>query len=114
MVHVCICPPKCLPLNFCHHFSGHAQTVEELLKYKADPDLKNKLGYQPIHEAWQFWMKKHNGERCRTKDEREKQEETTFVILKHILSYKGFVDAQDIHGNTALHIACRLGSSQSL
>jgi len=91
---------------------GHPEAVEELLKYKADPDIKNKLGYLPIHEAWQFWKKKHDGERYRTKEEREKQEETTFVILKHIVSYKGFVDAQDIHGNTALHIACRLGVLQ--
>ena len=86
------------------------ETVEELLKYKADPDVKNKLGFFPIHEAWMFWKKKHDGEKYRTREEREKQEEDTTTIVKHILSYKGYVDAQDIDGNTALHVACRLGS----
>ncbi len=83
--------------------------VEELLKYKADPDVKNKLGYLPIHGAWQFWKKKRVGDRYRTKEEREKQEDDTYAILKHILSYNAYVDAQDIFGNTALHMACRLG-----
>lgn len=85
------------------------EAAEELLKYKADPDIKNKLGYLPIHCAWQFWKKKQVGDRYRTKEEREKQEEDTYAIVKHILSYNAYVDGQDIFGNTALHMACRLG-----
>lgn len=89
------------------------ETVEELLKYKVDPDLKNKLGYSAAHEAWSFWKKKMVGDRCRTKEEREQQEETTCQLLYHLFAYDAFIDAQDIEGNTVLHIACRLGARAS-
>lgn len=89
---------------------GHVKVVEELLKYKADPDPKNKLGYHPIHEAWRFWTT----DRLRKKEEREEQEQRTCDILKAILSYDGYVNATDIDGHSALHYACRLGNAQAV
>jgi ankyrin repeat protein len=111
---------------------GHCETVEELLKFKADPDIKNSIGAlcrlilssthinsphiffftgnHPIHECWLFWKTNAN----RTKEERIEQEQKTCKILLSILSYGGFVDSQDIKGQSALHIACRLGSVQAV
>lgn len=40
---------------------GYKLVVEELMKYKADPEGINKLGYRAIHNAWSFWMKKKDG-----------------------------------------------------
>lgn len=96
----------------CHITSrkGDWRTLEELLKYRADPDLKNKYGRCAIHEAWFFWNTNANVvQPYRTKEERLDQEDKTIKIITAICSYGGFVDAQDQMGQSALHIACRLG-----
>ncbi len=89
---------------------GHVKVVEELLKYKANPDVKNKLGNYPIHEAWLFW-KTHT---LRTKEERLDQEHRTCQILLHLLSYGAYVDASDLSQQTPLHLACRLGTVKAV
>lgn len=89
---------------------GHISTTEELLKHKADADVKNKIGNHAIHEAWFFWKTHHN----RTRTEREEQENTTCELLMKLLSYNAFVDSQDLTGQTALHIACRLGPTRAV
>jgi len=89
---------------------GDYRTLEELLKYHADPDLKNKYGRCAIHEAWFFWDT--NGDVVkpyRTKEARLEQEDKTIRILTAICSYNGYVDAQDQEGQSALHLACQLG-----
>ena len=40
---------------------GYKLVVEELMKYKADPEVFNHLGYRAVHNAWSFWMKKKDG-----------------------------------------------------
>lgn len=89
---------------------GHVQVVEELLKYKANPDVKNKLGHYPVHQAWLFW-KTHA---LRTKEERLEQEDRTCRLLLHLFSYGAYVDAADLDLQTALHIACRLGTVKAV
>ncbi|RYH26239.1 ankyrin repeat domain-containing protein [archaeon] len=85
---------------------GHDKVVEELLKYKANPDIKNKLGNYPVHEAWMFW---NTDTHSRTKEERLHQEQRTCKILLHLFSYGAYVDATDLNKQTPLHIAARLG-----
>lgn len=89
---------------------GCVETVEELLKYKASPDCRNKLGNAPVHDAWMFW----NTDKYRTKEARLDQERKTCQILQHLFSYGGFVDSTDVYGQTPLHIACRLGTTQAV
>ena len=84
---------------------GDVECVEELLKYRAIPEIKNRLGNSPVHDAWIFW----NNDRYKAKAVRIKQEKNTIAILRLIFSYNGYVDAQDQNGNTALHTAARLG-----
>ena len=82
--------------------------VKELLEFKINPDIKNRLGNTAAHDAWLFWRNPSGFQgKHRTKIERENQEEKTCVILSHILSFGGFVDAQDSTGGTLLHVACR-------
>eukprot|EP00601_Ochromonadales_sp_CCMP2298_P025463 CAMPEP_0173275460 /NCGR_PEP_ID=MMETSP1143-20121109/2992_1 /TAXON_ID=483371 /ORGANISM="non described non described, Strain CCMP2298" /LENGTH=463 /DNA_ID=CAMNT_0014212353 /DNA_START=347 /DNA_END=1735 /DNA_ORIENTATION=+ len=75
---------------------GHLEACEELLKYKIDFDLINKLGNRPIHEAWFFWKTHYN----RTREERQAQEGLTCDMLQQLLSYGTFADAQDQNGAT--------------
>lgn len=89
---------------------GHVDTVEELLKFKANPDIKNNLGNYPIHEAWLFWNTDRDH---RTREQRLKQENQTCEILLKILSYGGYVDAKDVNQQTPLHVACRLGPTRA-
>lgn len=84
---------------------GDVQCVEELLKYRAIPEIKNRLGNTPVHDAWIFW----NNDRYKAKEVRIEQEKKTIDILRLLFSYNCFVDAQDQNGNTPLHIAARLG-----
>lgn len=90
---------------------GHVDTVEELLKYKANPDIKNEFGNYPIHEAWLFW---ENDVSRRTREQRLDQEQRTSQIVLKLLAYGGYADAQDLNGQTPLHIACRLGTTQTV
>lgn len=83
--------------------NGFPKCVEELLLYRAEPNVKNTSGSYPIHCSWRFW-KYH---KYRTKEEREDQENRTCDILTHFLSFGAFVDAQDQDGNTPLHMACK-------
>jgi hypothetical protein len=85
---------------------GHVATVEELLRYKAEMDVPNRLGNRPIHECWFFHT---NINRLRTAEQRESEEDTTCELLLKLLSYGACPDSQDQQGQTALHIACRLG-----
>jgi hypothetical protein len=90
---------------------GLVNVVEELLKYNACPDIKNKLGNYPIHECWRFWKTENL---YRTKEERLEDEKKTCQILVTIFSYGGFVDACDLNGQTPLHIAARLGPTKAV
>jgi hypothetical protein len=90
---------------------GFPLVVEELLKYKASPDMKNKLGNYPVHEAWMFWDTENP---YRSKEQREDQEKRTCEILLALFSYGGFVDAQDLSLQTPLHIAARLGPTRAV
>ena len=98
--------------NSALHFAikaGYVEMVDELLKYTADPNLRNRLGDTAILDCWYFWgTKKFN----RTKEEREAQEEKAHHMILSILSYGGFVDSTNQKGETALHIACRMGTTQ--
>jgi hypothetical protein len=90
---------------------GLVNVVEELLKYNACPDIKNSLGNYPIHECWRFWKTENL---YRTKEERLEDEKKTCQLLLTIFSYGGFVDAQDLSGQTSLHIAARLGPTKAV
>ena len=79
-------------------YAGHLECIEELLKYKANPDIKNNLGYNPAHNAWLFW----NTDKYRTKEQRIDQEERTREILRLIFAYGGYVDCQDQYGEVTL------------
>ena len=81
---------------------GDLDTTEELLKYKANSDLKNRLGNYPLHECWAFHETNQVG---RPKEVRLAQENKSSQLLHKILSYGGFVNVQDQAGNTALHMA---------
>lgn len=85
---------------------GYPEVVHELVKYKADPNVKNRLGNFPVHEAWMFW--KHDARQA----EREEQQSKTLEIIRHLLSYGANPDAMQQDGNTILHIAARLGTVQ--
>eukprot|EP00975_Prorocentrum_lima_P038340 8057548-Prorocentrum_lima.AAC.1 len=50
----------------------------------------------------------------RTREKRLEQEKRTCRLLLALLSYGAFVDAADLNGQTALHIACRLGPIQAV
>jgi hypothetical protein len=82
---------------------GYPKVVEELLLYRAEPDVKNNYCNYPIHNCWRFW----SFDKFRTKEEREDQENRTCEMLHHFLSFGAFVNATDIDGQTCLHIACR-------
>eukprot|EP01042_Synura_sphagnicola_P002838 gene2838-3461_t len=90
---------------------GHVEVVEKLLQHKAQPDVKNDLGNYPIHECWLFWEMDTTR---RTREKRLEQEKRTCRLLLALLSYGAFVDAADLNGQTALHIACRLGPIQAV
>ena len=82
--------------------------VKELLEFKINPDIRNRLGNTAAHDAWLFWRNPRGFEgKHRTKEERVEQEDKTCQILSHILSFGGFVDMQDSNGQTILHVACR-------
>jgi len=85
---------------------GDLVTLTELLKYKANPELKNSLGNYPLHDAWYF----HNFNPVgRSKEERLEQENKTCEIIHKILLYGGYPNVQDQQGATPLHIAVRYG-----
>lgn len=90
--------------------AGNVVMVQELLKYTADPNLRNNLGDTAIHDAWCCW---HPVVKVgRTKEMRLADEQRTHDIILAILSYGGFVDSVNQRGETALHIACRMGTMQ--
>ena len=80
---------------------GLADTVNELLKYKADPNIRNSVGDFPIHLAWNCW--RNSGE---SDDEKKKTVEVVHCLLK----WGAFANCITTDkGDTPLHIACRLG-----
>ena len=87
---------------------GNLQQVELLMKFKADADLRDHLGYFPINCAWRFW-KKYNRQ-----EKRDPQEKLTCQILHTILSYGGSPDRQQQNGNTPLHTAAQYGPLRAL
>lgn len=100
--------------NTCLHIAcrrGYVDVVEELLKYKANPDLPNEYGNYPIHEAWMFWK---TDTHLRTREERLDQEDRTAEIVLKLLAYGAWVDARDQKLQTPLHIACRLGTTRTV
>ena len=90
---------------------GYPEVVGELLKYRAQPDTKNRIGNAPAHDCWMFWNNVHVG---RPTSERVLQEEKTCQMLSHLMSYGGFVDIQDSRGLTPLHIACKMGPTKAV
>lgn len=87
---------------------GHVAVVEELLKYNADANVRSGIGNFPIHDAWIFWRLP-----C-SSAQRKDQEAKTTSILHLLLSYGASVDGAMNDGNTALHIAARLGPISSV
>ena len=83
--------------------TGNLMMVSQLMKYKADSELRNRLGYFPINYAWDFWKK------YKQQHERDPQENLTCSILFTMLSYGAGAERQDQHGNTALHKAAQYG-----
>lgn len=101
-------------MNTCLHIAcrkGYVDVVEELLKFKANPDLPNEYGNYPIHEAWLFWKTDTN---LRSREERLNQEDRTTEIILKLLAYGAWVDARDQRQQTPLHIACRLGTTRTV
>ena len=90
---------------------GYPEVVGELLKYRAQPDVKNRIGNAPAHDCWMFWNNVAVG---RPTSERVLQEEKTCQMLSHLMSYGGFVDIQDSRGFTPLHIACKMGPTKAV
>lgn len=89
---------------------GHVDVLAELLKYKCDPNLINKLGNSPLHDAWYQWIPPPNNS-----DIRQAQEEKTCKILRHLLEYNAYPDClQKTDGCTALHMAARLGPTRAV
>ena len=85
--------------------NGYVDLLGELLKYNADANLINKMGNAPLHEAWYQWVPPPN-----TAEIRRTQEARTCAILRHLLKWNAYPDnLQKTEGNTALHIAARLG-----
>lgn len=85
--------------------NGYIDLLGELLKYKADANLVNKMGNAPLHEAWYQWVPPPN-----TAEVRRTQEARTCAILRHLLKWNAYPDnLQKSDGNTALHIAARRG-----
>ena len=83
--------------------TGNLALVDQLMKYKADSELPNRLGYFPINYCWDFW-KKYNQQILR-----DPQENLTCQILFTLLSYGAGSQRQDQKGNTALHKAAQYG-----
>ena len=84
---------------------GFSDTVNELLKYKADSNIRNAVGDLPIHLAWNFWRQP-----CESKEIREDQEKRTTEVIHFLLKWGAFVNCTTSDtGDTPLHIACRLG-----
>lgn len=88
---------------------GNVKMVQELLKYTADPNLRNNLGDTAIHDAWFSW---HPVRFNRTREERIDQETRTYEIILALLSYGAHVDSVNQKGESPLHIACRMGTVQ--
>lgn len=84
---------------------GYADTVNELLKYKADPNIRNAVGDLPIHLAWNSWRQP-----CPSKELRLEQEKQTTEVVHFLLKWGAFVNCTTTDkGDTPLHFACRLG-----
>jgi hypothetical protein len=87
---------------------GYVKVVRQLLDFKADPDLKNRLGNTAAHEAWLFWRNPQGFEgKHRTREERLDEEERTCLILSYIFKFNGSINNVDGRGQSVLHIACR-------
>lgn len=89
---------------------GDIECLEELLKYKANPDIKNDLGNHPAHDAWMFWPYEKFNLTPAQRAHRNELEKKTNDILRIIFSYGGFVNCQNQDGETPLHTAARLGT----
>jgi hypothetical protein len=95
------------------HFAvqhGSISALEELLRYKADPNITNNLGNSPIHDAWYEWQQPP----C-PPSIKEKQELKTCDILHALLSYNADPDRlSTADGSTALHIAAKKGPPRAV
>jgi hypothetical protein len=84
---------------------GYPEEVNELLKYKADANIRNAVGDLPIHLAWNFWRQP-----CESKEARLEQEKKTTEVVHFLLKWGAFVNSTTSDtGDTPLHFACRLG-----
>jgi hypothetical protein len=88
--------------------NGDLEMVEQLMKYKVDPEIKNRLGYSALHYAWSFWKKYNSYDKEEIKKQIE-QEKRTVDILSCVLSYGAYPDAQQQDGSSLLHLAAKFG-----
>jgi hypothetical protein len=89
---------------------GSISALEELLRYKADPNITNYLGNSPIHDAWYEWLQPP----CPPSIQR-KQELKTCDILHALLSFNADPDRlSTTDGSTALHIAAKKGPPRAV
>lgn len=97
--------------NTCLHQAvkrGDVEMVETLLRYKADPEIKNRLGYYPIHFSWAFWKK------FKMAEERLPQENLTVKMLSVLCSFSTVPDKQqELDGSTPLHLAAKFGPTKA-
>lgn len=89
---------------------GSIAALEELLRYRADPNVTNNLGNSPLHDAWYAWQPPP----C-PPSIRRSQDIKTCEILRTLLSYNADPDRlTTTEGNTALHIAARRGPARAV
>jgi hypothetical protein len=97
--------------NTCLHQAvkrGDVEMVETLLRYKADPEIKNRLGYYPIHFSWGFWK------RFKMAEENLPQENLTVQMLSVLCSFSTVPDKQqELDGSTPLHLAAKFGPTRA-
>jgi len=88
--------------------AGNVNQVEQLMKYKADSELRDRLGYFPINLCWSFW--KNHPQQA----QKDPQEATTCAILMTMLSYGASPNRQQQDGNSPLHRAAQYGPLRAL
>lgn len=87
---------------------GHVECVLELVKYKANPNLKNNLGNFPIHDAWVHWRIPS------LKPVIEQQNEATCLMLRYLLCYNADPNSSQQNGNTPLHVAIQMDHAEAV
>ena len=93
--------------------NGNLEMIEQLLIYRADPEIKNRLGYFPMHYAWAHWKPYTAFDRAQGKH--IQQEKLTVDMLRLMCSYSTVPDQpQELDGQTPLHLAAKFGPLQAV